>query len=453
MAIRVNCSGCGREFRAKDQFRNTRLKCPNCKASVVVQGPHVCGSDVFISYSSADKQVADAVCAAMESKNLRCWIAPRNIPAGATWGSAIIEGIEDSRIMLLVLSQRANDSDQVLREVERAVAKHKPIIPFRIESLQMRKDLEYFLASCQFLDATSGALEEHLAGLTRTVKHLLLDRAIGDPEPNQAGTAGSDGMTARDARPKPERTLQQAALVAGDKPPIAGSGRGKWLVLGVGVLAILLVVAAVVYLPGQSASSNAANDKGDAGKIQPTPTTSTTQPAEPAKVDLLARVNLKEDAIKGAWSRRPEGLFSGPPPAGLRLGKPPPGDYDFHITFTPLFGDEVVGLVLSRAGQDFAFLIGGRGPAAFWRKERGPAAKSADAHGLRNGVRHTVVIRARKSSLIAIVNGVRVRDVRTDYTDLEVPPLWNIGTNVFGVATSRVLVIHSAEYVPVNETP
>jgi hypothetical protein len=108
MAILVNCGGCGKQFRAKDQFRNARVKCPTCKAAVVVTGPHVCGTDVFISYSTADKQVADAVCAAMESKNLRCWIAPRDIPAGASWGGAIIEGIEDSRVMLLVFSAHTN---------------------------------------------------------------------------------------------------------------------------------------------------------------------------------------------------------------------------------------------------------------------------------------------------------------------------------------------------------
>ena len=170
MAILVNCTGCGRQFRAKDQIRDTRIKCPGCKADVVVRGPHVCGSDVFISHSSQDKQVADAVCAALEAKNLRCWIAPRDIPAGASWGAAIVEGIEDSRAMLLVFSEHANSSDQVLRELERAVAKRKPVVPLRIDRGAMRKDFEYFLASCHWLDATDGPLEGHLASLTRRVK-------------------------------------------------------------------------------------------------------------------------------------------------------------------------------------------------------------------------------------------------------------------------------------------
>jgi hypothetical protein len=35
--------------------------------------------DVFISYSSKDKTVADSVCAKLEQEKISCWIAPRDI--------------------------------------------------------------------------------------------------------------------------------------------------------------------------------------------------------------------------------------------------------------------------------------------------------------------------------------------------------------------------------------
>jgi hypothetical protein len=38
--------------------------------------------DVFVSYSSDDKPTADAVCATLENKGIRCWIAPRDILPG-----------------------------------------------------------------------------------------------------------------------------------------------------------------------------------------------------------------------------------------------------------------------------------------------------------------------------------------------------------------------------------
>ncbi len=38
--------------------------------------------DVFISYSSDDKLIADAICAELESRRIRCWIAPRDALPG-----------------------------------------------------------------------------------------------------------------------------------------------------------------------------------------------------------------------------------------------------------------------------------------------------------------------------------------------------------------------------------
>ena len=38
--------------------------------------------DVFVSYATEDRSTAEAVCAALEAKGLRCWIAPRDIHPG-----------------------------------------------------------------------------------------------------------------------------------------------------------------------------------------------------------------------------------------------------------------------------------------------------------------------------------------------------------------------------------
>jgi hypothetical protein len=86
--------------------------------------------DVFISYSSKDKNAADAVCAVLERNNIRCWIAPRDVLPGAVWGAAIIGAIQAAKIIVLVFSGAANTSPQIEREVERAISKGIPIIPF-----------------------------------------------------------------------------------------------------------------------------------------------------------------------------------------------------------------------------------------------------------------------------------------------------------------------------------
>jgi len=129
--------------------------------------------DVFVSHSSKDKAAADAIVAALEQQGVRCWIAPRDIPAGATWGAAIIAGIEGSRVMVLVFSSRADASPQVLREVERAVAKGVTIVPVRIEDVAMSKDLEYFLSARHWLDALDRPLGPHLERVVAAVRGVL----------------------------------------------------------------------------------------------------------------------------------------------------------------------------------------------------------------------------------------------------------------------------------------
>ena len=91
--------------------------------------------DVFISYSSKDKPTADGACAVLEARGLRCWIAPRDILPGQDWGEAIVDAISASKVFVLVFSSHANASQQIKREVERAVHHALPIIPLRIEDV------------------------------------------------------------------------------------------------------------------------------------------------------------------------------------------------------------------------------------------------------------------------------------------------------------------------------
>jgi TIR domain len=149
--------------------------------------------DTFISYSSKDKTAADAVCAMLESAGVRCWIAPRDITPGVEYGAAIVDAIDQCRVMVLIFSANANSSGQILREVERAVSKGVPIVPVRIEGVLPTKSMEYFLGSIHWLDALTPPLENHLRQLVTTVRAILgnpTDRGNAAPAP-MARSAGS----------------------------------------------------------------------------------------------------------------------------------------------------------------------------------------------------------------------------------------------------------------------
>lgn len=128
--------------------------------------------DAFISYCSEDKKIADAVCGTLEANKIRCWIAPRDVGAGRTWSSAIVEAIADSAVMVVIFSKHSNGSPQVMREIERAVHKGVSIIPFRVENVVPSKDLEYFISSCHWLDAMNPPLENHITELAQAILAL-----------------------------------------------------------------------------------------------------------------------------------------------------------------------------------------------------------------------------------------------------------------------------------------
>ena len=72
--------------------------------------------DVFISYSTENKVMADAVCHGLEARGIRCWIAPRDVKGGRDFAEAIIDAIGEARAMVLVFSSHANASPDVRRQ-------------------------------------------------------------------------------------------------------------------------------------------------------------------------------------------------------------------------------------------------------------------------------------------------------------------------------------------------
>jgi hypothetical protein len=131
------------------------------------EAPHF---TAFISYASADLAKAEEVCARLESQGHTCWIAPRNIRAGQEYADAIVHGIEHSGCLVLLLSESANQSAFVHREVERAVSKGKPIFPFRVQEVLPCSALELFVSSSHWIDAWHGKLTDHIDQLANDLE-------------------------------------------------------------------------------------------------------------------------------------------------------------------------------------------------------------------------------------------------------------------------------------------
>lgn len=107
---------------------------------------------IFISHASDDAAVARQMCAALEGVGITCWIAPRDIRAGADYRNEILRGIRETDAFLLVYSRKASESEHVAREVGYADERGKTVYPVRVDSTNVEGPLEYLLQGKQWVD-------------------------------------------------------------------------------------------------------------------------------------------------------------------------------------------------------------------------------------------------------------------------------------------------------------
>ena len=104
---------------------------------------------MFISHASADAQLALRICEGLESRGVACWIAPRDVQAEGTYGTEILKGLRECDVFLIIVTDRAAESQQVEREAERASHYKKRIIPLTVGGSDAGPQLEFYIAGRQ----------------------------------------------------------------------------------------------------------------------------------------------------------------------------------------------------------------------------------------------------------------------------------------------------------------
>lgn len=132
--------------------------------------------DIFISYSSNDQKVVDALWSYLEMKKLRCFVAYNDVPKGKDWGSYIVKAITDCKLFIYVHSQSANKSEETTREINLAFKKRCIVIPFRIDPSEYIPAKEYRLTNVNWLDAFPDKPDNYFEALYKMIKSNFPDR-------------------------------------------------------------------------------------------------------------------------------------------------------------------------------------------------------------------------------------------------------------------------------------
>ena len=153
---------------------------------------------LFVSHSTRDgAHIAQQLSAALEAAGHRCWIAPRDVKPGVPYPGQIVTAIEASAGLVLLVTPAANESPDVLQEIQLASTARKTIAPVIVSGCAPGADLRYFLGvrhqipwsdargttapviQIGHYDAPSPAVEDDLGGWYAQERFPLLARLPG----------------------------------------------------------------------------------------------------------------------------------------------------------------------------------------------------------------------------------------------------------------------------------
>jgi len=110
------------------------------------------GRPIFISYSSKDETVAETICSTLEDRQLKCWIAVRDIDPGDNYQEAIVKAIRGAKLLVLILTKDSNSSNEIKNELALASQRQIEVVPVRVEDVQLSDALAYALATRQWIN-------------------------------------------------------------------------------------------------------------------------------------------------------------------------------------------------------------------------------------------------------------------------------------------------------------
>ena len=225
---------------------------------------------IFISYSSKDQKSAEAICTAIENRGFPCWIASRDIGPGENFQAQVVRAIRTAKIMVLVFSSNANNSEEIKKELVLAGQSRLVVIPIRVEDVTPDDAFAYEFATRQWIDVFGDW--EHAIG--RVIQQI---ESVAGEAARSAAAAEAAGAKEADAKPPqpPPGAPTAAAAAAGPAlaPSPAPTKRGPSMaaLLGAAGAIIIILVGVLVwqFLPRRGRS--------------PAPVATATAPVPPAQ--------------------------------------------------------------------------------------------------------------------------------------------------------------------------
>ncbi len=138
---------------------------------------------IFLSYSSENVVEADALRDIFELSGVKVWMANHAIGAGDDFSTSIHKAIEDCSCFVLLLTEEAQASPWVPKELDLAISQRKPIVPVTINTVELSQAFKFSLINTQIVNLPRidiknadtqrliSAVKEYIKGRKQTVLH------------------------------------------------------------------------------------------------------------------------------------------------------------------------------------------------------------------------------------------------------------------------------------------
>jgi len=128
------------------------------------------GAEVFVSYSSQDRDRVIPVVEYLRSLGISVWVDEGNIHAADLWSEQIVQAIAECQVMVVMLSGNSTDSHNVVKEAMLASEQKKALLPVYLESAEIPARLQYQLAGIQHLEFYGQDEQQVLSDLVTGLK-------------------------------------------------------------------------------------------------------------------------------------------------------------------------------------------------------------------------------------------------------------------------------------------
>ena len=193
-------------------------------------------AEVFVSYARTDRERVVELVERMRSAGIGVWVDEGGIHGASLWGQEIVDAIDASKVMVLMISDSSITSDNVVKELSIASEEKKPILPVYLQRSQLPKSMRYQLAGIQHIEFFEGQEDEAFQSMLVSLSRLGVSAGGAEAKPDS-----------------PSETVLEGQSTATNAP--VSTGRKGGLVTALLALAVIGLVLALVLRPDKSAET------------------------------------------------------------------------------------------------------------------------------------------------------------------------------------------------------